>query len=87
MQIMYELYSKSTIPSKHYYIQPFPVKLHKTPFLYSSKLLLSQWGSEVWKHQFQVTERSLAVCSRYCHRWHFLQSHSKNVRTSRHRRS
>jgi len=29
MQIIYHLYTKSTIPSKHKYIQTFPVKLHK----------------------------------------------------------
>jgi len=29
MQVMYHWCSKNTIPSKHKYIQPFPVKLHK----------------------------------------------------------
>jgi len=34
MQVMYHIYSKNTIPSKHSYIQPFPVKLRKNaPFL------------------------------------------------------
>ena len=49
-----------------------------------TRLILSQWGSEVWKDQFQFTERSLATCNTYnCRRQHFLQSNSKNVRTSR----
>jgi len=29
MQVMYHLCSVNTTPSKHKYIQPFPVKLHK----------------------------------------------------------
>jgi len=29
MQVMYQLCSKNTIPSKHKHIQPFPVKLDK----------------------------------------------------------
>ena len=35
------------------------------------------------KDQFQFTERSFAVCNTYkCHRQHYFQSNSKNVRTS-----
>jgi len=35
------------------------------------------------KDQFQFTERSFAACSIHnCHRQHYLQSNSKNVRTS-----
>jgi len=35
------------------------------------------------KDQFQFTERSFAACNTYkCHRQHYLQSNSKNVRTS-----
>jgi len=35
------------------------------------------------KDQFQFTERSFAACNAYkCHRQHYLQSNSKNVRTS-----
>jgi len=29
MQVMHHFCSKNTIPLKHTYIQPFPVKLHK----------------------------------------------------------
>jgi len=46
------------------------------------RLILSRWGSETWKHQLQFTERSLATCNSYCYRQHYLQSNSKNVRTS-----
>jgi len=35
------------------------------------------------KDHFQFTERSFAACNAYnCHRQHYLQSNSKNVRTS-----
>ena len=35
------------------------------------------------KDQFQFTERMFAACNTYkCHRQHYLQSSSKNVRTS-----
>jgi len=45
-------------------------------------LILSNWGSEIWKHQFQFTEWSLAACNTgYCHRQHFVHSNSKNFRT------
>jgi len=78
MQIMYQVCSKNIIPSKHYYNPLFPVKLHKMPLSILIKarshdlpwLILSHWGSEVCKHQFQFTERSLAACNRYCHRQH-----------------
>jgi len=30
MQVMYQFYSKNTIPSRHKHIQPFPFKLHKS---------------------------------------------------------
>jgi len=29
-------------------------------------LIVDQWGPEVWKDQFQFTERSFATCSKYC---------------------
>jgi len=85
---MYQWCSKNTIPSKHWYIQPFPVKLHKMLLSILIKprshilpwLILSHWGSEIWKHQIQFTERSLATCNRYCHHQNYLQSNSKNVR-------
>jgi len=44
------------------------------------RIIVSHWGPEVWKDQFQFTERSLAACNRYCYRQHYLQSNSKNVR-------
>jgi len=62
MQPMYHLCSKNTIPSKQYYIQPFPVKLHKNvPFLIKARshnlhwLAISHWDTEVWKDQSQLT--------------------------------
>ena len=62
MQVIYHLCSKSTIPSKHQYIHPFPVKLHKNaPFLIKSRShnlrwhTISHWGTEVWKDQSQFT--------------------------------
>jgi len=29
-------------------------------------LIANQWGPQVWKDQFQFTERSFADCSKYC---------------------
>jgi len=29
-------------------------------------LIVNQWGPEVWKHQFQFSERSFAACKKYC---------------------
>jgi len=68
------------------------------PFLFSSKLdqkicphlllviglIVSHWlGPEVWKDQFQFTERSFTACNTYnWHCQHYLQSNSKNVRRS-----
>ena len=46
-----------------------------------SCLIACQWGPEIWKEQFQFTEWSFAACNTYnCHRQHYLQSNSKNVR-------
>jgi len=40
-------------------------------------------GGTVRKNQFQFTERSFAACNTYnCYCQHYLQSNSKNVRTS-----
>jgi len=34
-------------------------------------LIVSLWGPEVWKDQFQFTERSFAACNTYnCNRQH-----------------
>jgi len=59
------------------------------PFLFSSKLdhttcsdLLLVTEARRLKDQFQFAERSFAAWSAYCHRQHYLQSKSKNVRTS-----
>jgi len=38
MQVMYNLCSKNTIPIKHKYIHPFPVKLHKNAMLIKTTL-------------------------------------------------
>jgi len=43
-------------------------------------LIVSHWGAEVWKDQFQFTGRSLSACNTYRHRQHYSQSSSKNVR-------
>jgi len=29
-------------------------------------LIVNQWGPELWKDQFQFTERSFATCNKYC---------------------
>ena len=29
-------------------------------------LIVNQWGPEVWKDQFQFTERSFAACNKHC---------------------
>jgi len=58
------------------------------PFLFSLKLnrttcpdLLVIEVRRV-KDQFQFTETSFAACNAYCHCQHYLQSSSKNVRSS-----
>ena len=62
MQVMYHLCSKNTIPLKHQYTQPFPVKLHENaPFLIKARshnlpwLTISHWGTDVWKDKSQFT--------------------------------
>jgi len=52
------------------------VKSHNLPWL-----IVGHWGPEVWNDQFQFTERSFPACNTFCHRQHYLQSNSKNVRT------
>jgi len=54
MQIMYHLCSKNTIPSKHKYIQPFPVKLHKN-INYNNTFRAFIEERRLWFHQSKLS--------------------------------